>query len=78
MTVRPISVIICTHNRADLLPRVIGQLRTQDYPVDAFEIIVVDNCSTDHTPQVVKRLVAEPGVPVHYVAENRPRYNLCS
>lgn len=72
MTVRPTSVIVCTHNRAALLPRAIGQLRAQDYPVDAFEIIVVDNGSTDHTPQVVGRFVAEPGVPVHYVAESRP------
>jgi glycosyltransferase involved in cell wall biosynthesis len=71
MTVRPISIIVCTHNRADLLPRVIGQLRAQDYPADAFEIIVVDNGSTDHTPQVVERFVTEPGVPVRYVAESR-------
>jgi glycosyltransferase involved in cell wall biosynthesis len=72
MTVRPTSVIVCTHDRADLLPTVIGQLRAQDYSRDAFEIIVVDNGSTDHTPQVVGRFVAEPGVPVHYVAESRP------
>jgi len=72
MTVQPISIIVCTHNRADLLPRIIGQLRAQDYPRDAFEIIVVDNCSTDQTPQVAGRFVAEPGVPVHYVVESRP------
>jgi len=72
MTVRPTSIIVCTHNRANLLPRVIGQLRVQDYPRDAFEIIVVDNCSVDQTPQIVGRFVTEPGVPVHDVAENRP------
>lgn len=72
MAARPVSVIVCTHNRADLLPRVIGRLRAQDYPRDAFEIIVVDHRSTDRTPQVVKELVAEPGVPVRYVPESRP------
>lgn len=71
MTVRPISVIVCTHNRANMLPNVIDQLRAQDYPRDAFEIIVVDNGSTDHTPQVVERFVTKPGVPVRYIAENR-------
>ena len=72
MTVRPTSVIVCTHNRADLLRGVVDQLCAQDYPADAFEIIVVDNCSTDRTPQVVKRLVSNPGVVVRYIAENRP------
>jgi glycosyltransferase involved in cell wall biosynthesis len=72
MTVRSTSVIVCAHNRADLLPRVIGQLRAQDYPADAFEIIVVDNGSIDNTPQVVKRFSTEPGVSVRYVAESRP------
>ncbi len=72
MAVRfPVSVIVCTHNRADLLPVVIGQLRAQEYLADAFEIIVVDNCSTDRTPQVVEDLVTESGVPVRYVAESR-------
>jgi glycosyltransferase involved in cell wall biosynthesis len=72
MTVRPTSVIVCTRNRADVLPKVIGQLRAQDYPRDAFEISVVDNCSTDRKPQVVGRFVTESDVPVYYVVESRP------
>lgn len=72
MTIHSTSVIVCTHNRATLLPRTLSQLRAQNYPHDAFEIIVVDNGSTDHTAQVVEKLVAEPGVPLFYVAENRP------
>ena len=70
--VHPTSVIVCTHNRADLLTSVINQLRSQDYPAASFEIVVVDNCSTDRTPEVVERLMAEPGVPVRYIAESRP------
>jgi len=72
MITRPVSVIICTHNRAHVLPLILNQLRGQDYPADAFEIIVVDNCSTDGTCQVVERFIMEPGVPVRYVAESRP------
>lgn len=71
LNVRPVSVIVCTHNRADLLPALIGQLRAQDYPATTFEILVVDNCSIDRTLDVVGRLAAEPGVPVRYIAENR-------
>jgi glucosyl-dolichyl phosphate glucuronosyltransferase len=69
---RQISVIVCSHNRADLLPGIIAQLRAQDYAADAFEIVVVDNCSTDHTADVVERLLAEPGVCLRYVVESRP------
>lgn len=72
MSVRPISVIVCTHNRADLLPGVIGQLRAQDYPQDAFELVVVDNCSNDPTRHVVQQLAAEPGTPIRFIAEPRP------
>jgi glycosyltransferase involved in cell wall biosynthesis len=72
MTVRPTSVIVCTHDRAALLYRVISQIRAQDYPAEAFEIIVVDHRSTDHTPRIVQQLAAEPGVPVRYVLEVRP------
>jgi glycosyltransferase involved in cell wall biosynthesis len=72
MIARPTSVIVCTRNRADLLARVLGRLRAQDYPADAFEIIVVDHGSTDQTPQVVGQFVNEAGVPVHYVLEGRP------
>lgn len=68
---RSVSVIICTCNRAHLLPGVISQLQAQTYPPDAFEIIVVGNTSTDHTMQVVERLATEGGVPVHYVCEPR-------
>jgi glycosyltransferase involved in cell wall biosynthesis len=53
------------------LATLLNQLRTQDYPKDAFEIVVIDNCSEDHTPQVVEALVARPGVPVRYVREMR-------
>lgn len=66
-----VSVIVCTHNRADMLPNVIGKLRAQEYPAESFEIIVVDNASTDQTPWVVKRFVTQPGVTVRYIAENR-------
>lgn len=71
MIIRPVSVIVCTHNRGTLLPRVLGQIRGQNYPRDAFEIIVVDHHSIDNTRQVVQRLTEEPGVPIRYVAEPR-------
>lgn len=51
-----ISVIIPTHNRADLLPRAIKSIQNQTMPVD--EIIVVSDGSTDNTDQVVNEMKA--------------------
>jgi glycosyltransferase involved in cell wall biosynthesis len=72
MTLRSVSVIVCSHNRADQLPRLIGQLRNQNHPEGSFEIVVVDNGSIDHTQQIVAQCAGEPGAPVKYVVENRP------
>lgn len=47
-----ISVIIPTYNRADLLPRALESVLQQTLPPD--EILVVDDGSTDTTPQVIK------------------------
>jgi glucosyl-dolichyl phosphate glucuronosyltransferase len=49
-----ISVIICTYNRADLLPEAIENVLAQEgIAADAFELIVVDNNSNDRTREVV-------------------------
>lgn len=47
-----VTVIIPTHNRADLVARAIQSALDQTY--DHFELIVVDDASTDGTQQVVK------------------------
>ncbi|RLD07626.1 MAG: hypothetical protein DRI32_00545 [Chloroflexi bacterium] len=67
----PVSIIVCTRNRAALLPRMIEQLCAQNYPQETFEIIIVDNCSTDETPEVVQRFVRELSCPLRYVREDR-------
>src|SRR3990172_11341947 len=49
------SAIICTHNRAEYLTKAIQSLVGQSISKDRYEIIVVDNCSTDFTKEVVER-----------------------
>jgi len=49
-----ISVVICTYNRAELLKGALKSLVEQSLDPECFEIIIVDNVSTDNTPEVVK------------------------
>jgi glycosyltransferase involved in cell wall biosynthesis len=64
------SVIIATYNRskelADTL-RSLAELTTRD----SWEVIVVDNNSTDATPQVVNEAAASFPVPLRYLFEGR-------
>lgn len=49
-----VSAIICTRNRAHLLARTLESLVDQDFEPDRYEVIVVDNASTDQTRLVVE------------------------
>ncbi|MEQ1678244.1 MAG: glycosyltransferase, partial [Chitinophagaceae bacterium] len=65
-----ISVVICTYNREKFIGDVLNCLAKQTFSADLFEIIVVDNNSTDRTPVLVKEFIqATPGLPVSYVFE---------
>ncbi len=67
---RPVLVYaVCTWNRAERLPRLLRAMCAQSCPVP-FEVLVVDNNSTDGTREVVERVAAESGgAPVRYVFE---------
>ena len=49
-----LSVIIPSRNRADTLRACLDSLKRQTLSSDAFEVIVVDNRSTDNTSEVVR------------------------
>jgi glycosyltransferase involved in cell wall biosynthesis len=53
----------------------VQSVRSQGFPPDRFEIIVVDNASTDDTRAVVEGLQRSGGHPVRYEFEPEP--NLC-
>ena len=49
----PVSVIIPVRNEQHNIGRILNDLVQQDYPNDMFEIIVIDDHSTDHTFEAV-------------------------
>ena len=55
-----LTIVICTHNRARLLEGALESLEGQSLDKDRFEVIVVDNASTDDTARVAA-LCAERG-----------------
>ncbi len=67
-----VTVVVCSYNRATLLPQVVTELLRQDFPKNQLEILVVDNASTDQTAQVAAQLVHDGGGRVRYVLEKRP------
>ena len=57
MTSKPfVSVIIPTYDRSELLRQTVDSFLAQNYPVDKWELILVDNASTDDTGKVIAEI----------------------
>lgn len=52
-----ISVVIATYNRRNLLEKALESLVNQSYPKDKFEILIVDDGSSDNTGEIVNKLM---------------------
>jgi len=65
MKAKKVSVIVPAYNAARTIARCIESLLGQNFPRRDFEIIVVDNNSTDTTAEIIKRY------PVKYVIEKK-------
>lgn len=51
-----VSIIVSTYNRKDMLKNCLEALFNQTYPKDRYEVIVVDDGSTDGTEEAVKSI----------------------
>ena len=55
------TVIIPTYNRGKTLSKCIDSILQQDYPQDKFELIIIDDGSTDDTHELLKKYEKKPG-----------------
>ncbi len=60
-----VSVVVPTCNRREILERCVEALAKQTYP--DYEVIIVDDCSSDDTPEFMARFIADhPGLNIRY------------
>lgn len=64
------TVVVCCYNTAEYLTTLVRQLESLHSPVP-FEILIVDNNSTDGTAEVVETLSKNSRVPIRYVVEKQ-------
>ena len=65
-----ISVIICTYNRADYLSGTLGSLSNQSAQSDTFEVLIIDNNSSDSTYHVSQMFESlNPWINIRYFLE---------
>jgi len=65
-----ISVVICTYNREKYIAEALESIKNQGLPVDQYEVIIVDNNSTDKSGEIIKSFIASnPALPFMYYLE---------
>lgn len=65
-----ITIQLCTYNRAQLLPRVLQACFEQNVPVGTYEVVLIDDGSTDETAQVIAGAQAAARVPFIAVSQD--------
>jgi glucosyl-dolichyl phosphate glucuronosyltransferase len=66
-----VSIIIPTYNRSKLIGITLDSLLKQSYPKELFEILVVDNNSTDNTSTVIDEWIIKSEGRIRYFVEPR-------
>jgi glycosyltransferase involved in cell wall biosynthesis len=67
-----ISIIVCTYNRAKYLYDALASIASNDFPCNEYEIILVNNNSTDDTEEKCQQFVANfPDVNLRYCTESK-------
>ncbi|TWU24011.1 putative glycosyltransferase EpsH [Novipirellula galeiformis] len=72
-TAPDVSIILCTYNRADMLRECVESLLNQRTDGEfTFEVVVVDNRSSDNTAELISEMQKTSPVTLRYVFESTP------
>ncbi len=63
-----LTFAFCTYNRADRLEKLVAAMRAQSCPIP-FEILAINNNSSDNTAEVLTELAQLPGPTLRWVTE---------
>jgi glycosyltransferase involved in cell wall biosynthesis len=63
-----LTFAFCSYNRADRLEKLVAAMRAQSCPIP-FEILAINNNSTDNTAEVLGQLAQLPGPTLRWVTE---------
>ena len=66
---RGVSVIICCHNSVERLPQTLRHLKAQQAGTRRWEVVLVDNASTDGTGELARELWQDGPAPLYIVHE---------
>jgi len=63
-----ISVLIPARNEAHQVSNLLQSLEVQQFPGNSFEVIVIDDHSTDHTVDVVESFIKKTTIPIRIIS----------
>jgi len=71
-----VTVIIAARNEQDTIPHILSDLTQQSYPFDLFEVIVVNDHSTDDTEKVITKFSQQhPNIKLYSVDDIPENYS---
>ncbi len=65
-----LSVVISTYNRKEIMQRVLFALDSQTIPPEAYEVIVIDDGSSDGTGELVNLLIKKVQINLKYIYQD--------
>ena len=71
-----VSIIIPCFNEEKWIKRTIVSCLNQDYPIDKLEVLIIDDCSNDHSQERIKELLLELKKEEGYDIDSRVNFHI--